>query len=339
MILEEILSAVDQHCPQSTGDSGTGAHHAAMTRGGPAHKSRAIVYAFHPHATAPCCVAKVAFNRQESGFLAKEFSHLSRVHPELGESTRFCVPTPLGIGGTSESRWILMTAISGERLKLPDLLGRARRSGKDTFTVYLKKSIAFSEHLFASIHESEMVDAGSFAETALDFIREFDPPPQVTDGLRNASNLAVRGGFEWQKGWQHADLSVGNVLQVRDGSIAILDWENARSDRPMWFDRLAMLGLTADLARRQRPNRLTLLEAARLLLSRDHWMRPVLRQTLVEGAYPRSHARIAYLESVMTVALVRQRDRRTLANEFAQLVEIGLVETAPDGLWSWAEDS
>ena len=107
----------------------------------------------------------------------------------------------------------------------------------------------------------------------------------------------------------------------------------------MWFDRLAMLGLTADLARRQRPNRLTLLEAARQLLSRDHWMRPVLRQTLVEGAYPRSHARIAYLESVMTVALGRQRDRRTLANEFAQLVEIGLVETAPDGLWSWAEDS
>ncbi len=339
MILEEILSAVDQHCPQSTGDSSAGAHRAAMTRGGPAHTSRAIVYAFHPQMKAPCCVAKVGFNRQESGFLANEFSHLSRVQPELGESTRFCVPTPLGIGGTSESTWILMTAISGERLKLPELLGRARRSGKDTFTGYLEKSLAFSEHLFLSMHGSEVADAGSFAETALDFKQEFDPPPQVTDGLRKASNLAVRSGFEWQKGWQHADLSVGNVLQARDGSFAILDWENARSDRPRWFDRLAMLGLTAALAQRQSPNRLTLLEAARQLLSRDHWMRPVLRQTLVEGAYPRSHGRIAYLESVMTVALVRQSEGRTLAKEFAQLVEIGLVETAPDGLWSWAEDS
>ncbi len=66
----------------------------------------------------------------------------------------------------------------------------------------------------------------------------------------------------------------------------------------------------------------------------------MLRQTLVGGRpYPRSHARIAYFESVITVALVRQREGGTLADEFAQLVEIGLVETAPDGLWSRAEDS
>lgn len=76
-----------------------------------------------------------------------------------------------------------------------------------------------------------------------------------------------------------------------------------------------------------------------MLLSRDHWMRPLLRQTLVEGPFPRSHARIAYLESVMTVALVRQREGRTLADAFAQLLEIHLVETAPDGLWSRADES
>jgi len=338
MMLEEILGAADQRCACSTRASTAGTHRAALARGGPAHPSRAIVYAFDRDATEPCCVAKVAFDEQESEFLAREFSQLSRVQPELGESARFCVPKPLGIGGTPESAWILMSAVSGDRLILPDLLGRARRSGKRNFASYLDKSLAFSEHLFSSVHESKKTEATSFVDTAEEFTAEFDPPPQVIDGLNRASNMAVLEGFEWQQGWQHADLAVGNVLEARDGSFAILDWENARSDRPMWFDRLSMLGLTAALARQQQHDRLTLLDAARQLLQADHWTGPMLRQILAAGTYPSSLARVAFLESAMTAALVRLRDGRALAEEFAQLVQIGLVETAPEGLWSWAED-
>ena len=106
----------------------------------------------------------------------------------------------------------------------------------------------------------------------------------------------------------------------------------------MWFDRLSMLGLTAALARQQQHDRLTLLDAARQLLQADHWTGPMLRQILAAGTYPSSLARVAFLESAMTAALVRLRDGRALAEEFAQLVQIGLVETAPEGLWSWAED-
>jgi phosphotransferase family enzyme len=250
---------------------------AVVMAAGPAHRGRAFVFLVQWDGT-PELVFKVAFTDREVGFITQEYTTLSCLYPLLPISMRDQIPTPLEILQNRSSVALAVKALAGRRPLIPNLAGKSSLGGRLLTRRFFRASFNLSRRLGSVGGNGSPLGSAALADTVDRFLAAFSLERDQRLAFEDFRAAVAATHIQWRPGWQHGDLTVGNVLFHR-GTIRALDWEHSSSDMEPWFDIAYTPITTAGLAQRQ-GGLPSFVSAAHRVLRPGAWVSEVLRPEL-----------------------------------------------------------
>jgi hypothetical protein len=295
----------------------------AVLAGGPAHHPRAAVFVFAAGESKPSVVMKVAFTSAEAAFLEQEFRALSEVRRSTAGPILETIPAPLGFERSGPSVILALSAVDGRRLLVPNVTRRGSPSSRRLMRDFLARSFDWSRGLADASEPGPIEDEEKLVGLVERFVSVHDVTGPARSRLQSFGRAIGRSRVRWTAGWQHRDVSVGNVL-VHRGTLRLVDWEHAGPGCEPWFDTSYAPGAAVMLARRQ--GRSTSVQAAALTaLSRRHWLGAVLAREMDKAWHYPLPLPWAVALTIMSTALRRERDGRV---GWADWVDLALWVTS-----------
>lgn len=250
----------------------------ALLAPGPWQGARAFVFMRAEGETAPRVFLKVAFDPGEGRHLLREFGALSRVRPSVDARLRQGIPEALDLWMNGSTTVMAQRVLTGRRLLVPHLLGRGSPAARRLVARYLRGVFSWSGELGRATTQGVELDGSALAETVELFLAATGGDGAAAR-LRSFGRALERSGLRWRPGWQHRDVSVGNVL-VHRGRPRLLDWEHAGEDAEPWFDVAYAPGAMSILARHQAGGRESIQDAALRALGPRAWPGSLLRREM-----------------------------------------------------------
>jgi hypothetical protein len=293
--------------------------------GGPAHQPRATVFAFARGEAKPSVIMKVAFTPTEATFLEQEFRALTEVHRAAAGPILETIPAPLGFDASGRGVILAIGAVEGRRLLVPNVTRRGSPSARRLMRGFLGRSFSWSEELAQAAKEKSAQGQERLEALVEQFVSVHNVPEPARSRMLSFGRALGRSRIGWTAGWQHRDVSVGNVL-VHRGSLRLVDWEHAAPGCEPWFDIAYAPGAAVMLAQRQGQSA-SVREAALTALDRRHWLGAVLAGEMEKAwRYPLPLAWGVAL-TTMGTALRRERNGRV---GWADWVDLALLIFSDD---------
>jgi hypothetical protein len=245
--------------------------------GGPAHKPRAIMFLFAVGEARPLVILKVAFTEQEAGFLIQESRALAEIARVLPLKMRRNIPEPLGTERANGTVVAAFRALRGQRILVPDLWGPGWL-GRRPMRSFFSRSFKWTRELSLVTQESRESDENELVDLIDRFLSVYPLHGSPQRHMRAFRGAIERSRIRWVPGWQHRDVSVGNVLKDRK-ELRFLDWEHAGPGSEPWFDIAYAPSATVLLSQRQRSG-VPLRGAALSILSPNSWVSALLRHEM-----------------------------------------------------------
>jgi hypothetical protein len=288
----------------------------AIGSGGPAHRTRAAVFAFEGHRRRPSVVMKIAFTELEASFLRHEHDALAAIRPRLAAPMRRSMPRALGIAEIEGNTVLSMEALRGKRLLVPNLGGTGGPLPRKLLGDFYRRAFDWSNELATTTSSDRQLDGSALAEMVDRYIGLGPQTATVASRLGSFRSAVAASGIGWSHSWQHADLAVGNVL-FDHGEIRLLDWEHASEHSQPWFDLAQAPGATARLAKRQ-TGAASSREAAMRALGRSGWAGEVLRSEMERVWDDRMPLGWAVALASMATAIRQAEDSRMGADDWTE---------------------
>ncbi|MGH2572287.1 MAG: phosphotransferase [Actinomycetota bacterium] len=244
----------------------------AILAGGPAHSERAIVFLTARGERRPRAVVKLAFSPEEALFLSDEAQALGVVRPLLPPRLRESMPALLDTFQVDHISAIVVTALDGRRLLVPDLTRSGLPPAKRLIRSFVRRAFGLSRELAYATRGPANRHA-AFGQIVEQFLQGTSVRVRDKATIRSFAQALDSISAEWRPSWQHGDVTVGNVLED-GGELRLLDWEHASPGREPWYDLACQPGAMAMLAKRQAGT--SVRDAILLVLRDDAWPAQVL---------------------------------------------------------------
>ena len=283
-----------------------------VSRGGPAHKERLLIWIFEHRRAVPSVFAKAGLGEREARFVAREAAALDELQPHLSPAVAPHIPRHLGVVCAEGAAVLVQEAVPGRRLRVPGTGSGVNWRAADlrSYRRFVHEAVHLSARLWAATPVSAREEALT-PEVLCGWVEEFR---QLTSQQFNMDAACTRlsnhlgtVSIAARRGWQHGDLTLENTIKNR-GRYVFLDWEHASRDREPWFDAASLpLALISQPRRR---TALDLRQAACLTLSGEHAAGRIVVQALRSTWAQPIPISAALILLAMRQALLRAMDGR-----------------------------
>jgi hypothetical protein len=306
--MTDVLAYAERMWPEWFPRKPAGGLEPIVLAGGPAHHPRAAVFVFPAGESKPSVVMKVAFTRAEAAFLEQEFRALSEVRRAAAGPILGTFPAPLGFEDSGRPVILALRAVEGRRLLVPNVTRRGSPSTRRLMRDFLARSFDWSRRLAGASEPGPPEGQEKLEDLVERFVSVHEVTGPARSRLQSFGRAIGRNRVRWTAGWQHRDVSVGNVL-VHRGTLRLVDWEHAGPGCEPWFDTAYAPGAAVMLAKHQ-GQRTSVRAAALTALNRRHWLGAVMAREMENAWHYPLPLPWAVALTIMSTALRRERDGR-----------------------------
>lgn len=292
--------------------------------GGPAHRSRLLLFLIPWRGARPEVVLKVAFTPEEAAYLSNEFRALSGVGEAVPSALKETFPKALGLLPSNGMLAIALRALEGRTLLVPDVTRPGSTVGRRLMRSFFRRSFDWSASLARATAEPSPSAEEDLAGVAERFVEAFSLSDRAAREGRAFARAVARAGLRWFPGWQHGDITVGNVLN-RGGRLRFVDWEHGGPGSEPWFDIAYAPGAVTLLGRRQ-ANLDSVRESALRVLAPGGWVGNILREEMDRAWHHPLPLGWAVTLTSMRAGLRRRRDGRLGWMDWVEFVSCLLAD-------------